>query len=180
MGPWSVEWSRAGWPRGLGVGLALLAVLAHEAQGQAISEPVLSPKRSACQASSAETRRDLSGSTLTEALQSQFPGVSVVQTDAVGGSGTIIVRGRRTLNSGPPLVYVDGIRVMGVAQMASGRSFVDFVDPFSIDRVEVLRGPAASIQYGMDAADGVILIFTKRGRRGRDSTDAGRTLGCVP
>jgi TonB-dependent SusC/RagA subfamily outer membrane receptor len=74
--------------------------------------------------------------------------------------------------SNVPLVYVDDIRVSPVrVASASSRSptvqslitALDLVDPLDVARVEVLRGPAAAWDYGMDAANGVILIYTKHG-----------------
>lgn len=60
---------------------------------------------------------------------------------------------------GRPKVYVDGVPV---ASDAYG-----VVDPQSIERMEVIRGPQAAAIYGSDALAGVIQIFTKRGSEGR-------------
>ncbi len=86
---------------------------------------------------------------------------------AASGGGSIRVRGINTIRSNTPLIYLDNIRVSpytstGPRGMHSIPLF-DFVDVMQIDRIEVLRGPAATIQYGDGAAAGVILIFTRRG-----------------
>jgi outer membrane receptor protein involved in Fe transport len=66
-------------------------------------------------------------------------------------------RGASTLGygSGQMKVYIDGIEVSSSAAAA--------VDPTSVDRVEVIRGPQAAAIYGSDAIGGVVEIFTKRG-----------------
>lgn len=56
-----------------------------------------------------------------------------------------------------PLLYVDGVRVDHGG--ASRREVLDALDPASIDRVEVLKGPAAVELYGDEASNGVIQIF---------------------
>lgn len=56
---------------------------------------------------------------------------------------------------GPPLVIVDGSR-MGV------RGDLSFLNPYDIDRIEVVKGPQTAY-YGMGGRDGVILVSTKRG-----------------
>ncbi|MEE9534091.1 MAG: TonB-dependent receptor plug domain-containing protein, partial [Acidimicrobiia bacterium] len=52
----------------------------------------------------------------------------------------------------------------------------EYVNVADIDRIEVLRGPAATIEYGSDAADGVIRIYTRRGRG--DGVPADSTSQC--
>lgn len=110
----------------------------------------------------------LRGATLADALQGKLPGVNVtVIGGAASGGGSIRVRGTNTIRSNNPLIYVDNIRVSpylstGPRDMHSVPLF-DFVDVMQVGRIEVLRGPAATIQYGDGAAAGVILIYTKRG-----------------
>src|SRR6185437_12426233 len=60
-----------------------------------------------------------------------------------------------TAGGGQMKVYLDGIEAASFT--AAG------VDPSSIDRIEVIRGPEAAAIYGSDAIDGVIQVFTKRG-----------------
>jgi outer membrane receptor protein involved in Fe transport len=68
----------------------------------------------------------------------------------------ISVRGASSLNgAGSMKIFVDGVE-------ATSYDFTP-VDPASIDRIEVVRGPQAATMYGADAAGGVIQIFTKRG-----------------
>lgn len=59
-----------------------------------------------------------------------------------------------------PLIYVDGVRISGSGDLESFRGVVD-LHPDAIDRIEVIKGPAAKTLYGEEAANGVIQIFTK-------------------
>jgi TonB-dependent starch-binding outer membrane protein SusC len=87
-------------------------------------------------------------------LQGRFPGVLVVP--ASDGSFSIRIRG--VVPGGEPLYVVDG----GPVQLAQGQG-LSWLNPFDIERIDVLKGAAAAI-YGPRAANGVILITTKRGR----------------
>jgi len=64
-----------------------------------------------------------------------------------------------------PLIYVDGVRiddVRGDREDAAGR-VLQMIDPEDIDRIEVIKGAAATAIYGVEAAGGVIQIYTKDG-----------------
>lgn len=106
----------------------------------------------------------------------RVPGVQVMRPNGSVGSGArILMRGITSLTlSNAPVIYVDGIRVSGGRQVFGNQARgtigqeaynLDFMDPKDIDHIEVLRGPATAVRYGLDAATGVILIYTKRGGR---------------
>jgi TonB-dependent SusC/RagA subfamily outer membrane receptor len=114
-------------------------------------------------------------------LAARVPGLTVLQSSAMAGSGSQIrLRGNVSLAlSNQPLVYLDGIRVRSEGYPrnvpAAGdarRGPNDVPSPLNdlnvedIERVEVVKGPAATTLYGAEAASGVIQIFTKRGHRG--------------
>lgn len=114
-------------------------------------------------------------------LQARMPGVSITQSSASAGGGAMIrLRGNVSMTqSNQPLLYVDGVRVRseGFAKNVppigySGRSNNDIssplnsINPQDIDRVEVIKGAAATTLYGTEASAGVIQIFTKRGSVG--------------
>ncbi|NIR46499.1 MAG: TonB-dependent receptor plug domain-containing protein, partial [Gemmatimonadetes bacterium] len=70
-----------------------------------------------------------------------------------------------------PIIYVDGVRVDNAAVNMFGGgqgepSKLDDINPESIERVEILKGAAAATLYGTEASNGVIQIFTKKGRAG--------------
>ena len=115
-------------------------------------------------------------------LAGKVPGLVVVQNSAMAGSAAQIrLRGVTSVSlSNQPLIYVDGVRIRsdgypknlprtGVANRGSGDvpSPLNDIDPDDVERVEVVRGPAATTLYGTEAATGVIQIFTKRGITGK-------------
>jgi len=108
-----------------------------------------------------------------DALRGALPGVMVFRPGAIGDGGRLLIRGLKSLtSSSEPVIYVDGIRIQsstgGIQGNGTTASYysLDFIDPATIDRIEVIRGPATAARYGMDAAGGVILIYTKKGGHG--------------
>jgi TonB-linked SusC/RagA family outer membrane protein len=105
----------------------------------------------------------------------------VVMQDVSGTTGTsqrIRIRGANSLSlSNEPLVYIDGIQAnsgfggtLGVGGQESSR--LGDLNPNEIASMEIIKGPAASSLYGTAAANGVILITTKRGRAGSTQWNA--------
>ncbi len=91
-------------------------------------------------------------------LVGRLPGlVAVNRSGEPGYDGSdLLIRGSNTLNNSEPLVVVDGI---------TGRS-MNRIDPADIESISVLKDASAAI-YGAQAANGVILITTKRGKEGK-------------
>ena len=115
-------------------------------------------------------------------LAGKVPGMVVVPNSAMAGSAAQIrLRGITSVSlSNQPLIYVDGVRIRsdgypknlprtGVPNRGSGDvpSPLNDIDPDDVERVEVVRGPAATTLYGTEAATGVIEVFTKRGTTGK-------------
>jgi TonB-dependent starch-binding outer membrane protein SusC len=110
---------------------------------------------------------------LADVLQGRTAGVTLQQTSGTPGTGQRLrVRGQNSLSlNNEPLVYVDGMQVSngndiryGVGGQAVSR--LNDIPTESIEKIEILKGPAATAVYGTSAANGVILITTKRGRAG--------------
>ena len=114
-------------------------------------------------------------------LQGRVSGMTVMTASGNAGSGARIrLRGNVSIaQSNQPLIYVDGVRIRSDAFDKNvpptgypGRSGNDVssplnsINPSDIDRVEVIKGAAATTLYGTEAAAGVIQIFTKRGFQG--------------
>lgn len=96
---------------------------------------------------------------IDQALQGQAPGVMVTQvTGAPGDDIAVRVRGVGTLGSNNPLFVIDGVPTTGNINMFS---------PSDIESIEVLKDGAAAAIYGSRAANGVVLITTKRGKGGK-------------
>ncbi|MCZ6916491.1 MAG: TonB-dependent receptor plug domain-containing protein, partial [Gemmatimonadetes bacterium] len=118
---------------------------------------------------------------VNQMLQARAPGVSVMQTSGMSGSGAQIrLRGAVSVSqSNQPILYIDGVRVRSGGYRRNrppvgftGRSGnveaspLDDINPDDIERIEIIKGAAASTLYGTEAAAGVIQIFTKRGSAG--------------
>jgi len=95
------------------------------------------------------------GRSIADLIRGSFPGVKVVQGSGVPGSPiSIQLRGPRSLSgSQDPLVVVD--------QVITGGGFDD-LDPFDVERIEVLKGAAGAALYGARGQAGVIEITTRR------------------
>lgn len=91
---------------------------------------------------------------LTEALQGTAPGLTIVdRAGRPGTSGTMVfIRGRGTLNNTAPLILIDGVD-----------DDINTLDPNDIASISVLKDASSAAIYGSRAANGVILITTKRG-----------------
>lgn len=88
------------------------------------------------------------------ALQGITPGVTVTsRTGAPGSVGTIRIRGIGTLNDSDPLVLIDGVE-----------GDLNVIDPAMIESISVLKDAASAAIYGSRAANGVIIVTTKRAK----------------
>ncbi|KQS33876.1 TonB-dependent receptor [Dyadobacter sp. Leaf189] len=110
-------------------------------------------------------------SSFTSSLQGKIPGVYINQTSgAPGGAASVRIRGVGTTGGNQPLYVVDGFPLGGGGMGVSGSSDridgLSIVNPNDIESIEVLKDAAAASIYGARAANGVILITTKRGKDG--------------
>lgn len=108
-----------------------------------------------------------------EIIQGRTPGATVLQnTGQPGAGGSIILRGNNSISQGnDPIVYVDGVRIYGGAtplqpQARQSSNPLNDINADDIERVEIIKGAAATTLYGTEASGGVIQIFTKRGQGG--------------
>lgn len=105
------------------------------------------------------------------ALQGRIPGVMVTNTSSSpGGSATIIIRGYSSLSPGAnnqPLFVVDGIPISNQTISSGPQNWsnraID-LNPEDIKSISVLKGAAAAALYGVRAANGAIIITTKKGK----------------
>ncbi len=113
-------------------------------------------------------------SNLSDALNSTVPGVVVQSSGGTTGSGTRVrIRGSNSVSlSNDPVLIVDGIRVengsnstsIGVGGQQPSR--LNDISPQDLEAVQVNSGPASSVLYGTDAANGAIVMRTRRGQPG--------------
>jgi TonB-dependent SusC/RagA subfamily outer membrane receptor len=135
---------------------------------------------------------------LGQALSAKIPGLrSVSVGGGAGASKDLRIRGIASFSLNQrPVVYIDGVRAdtratewtdaagiggkLACCSFAGGTSTdrLNDINPEDIDRVEVLKGAAAATLYGSEATNGVIQIFTKRGKNdSRSQWAVGATTG---
>jgi TonB-linked SusC/RagA family outer membrane protein len=110
---------------------------------------------------------------LTDLLTARAPGVQVIPGTQIGAGSRVRIRGTSSLSlSNDPIYIVDGVRVEGTTGSSSlsvggtNPSRANDINPEEIESIEVVRGPSAATLYGTAAANGVIVITTKRGVAG--------------
>jgi TonB-dependent SusC/RagA subfamily outer membrane receptor len=131
---------------------------------------------------------------LSSLLQGRVAGASVQLSGGSSGAGSSIrLRGISSVSlSNQPLVYIDGVRVRsdeypknmpagGASPNLRGpnvyASPLNDIDPSDIERIEIIKGAAATTLYGTEAAAGVIQVFTKKGSAGGASWNFQTTQG---
>ncbi|MCG8309076.1 MAG: SusC/RagA family TonB-linked outer membrane protein, partial [Cytophagales bacterium] len=110
-------------------------------------------------------------------LSGKISGATINQTGGTGSSVSMIIRGATSLNSdNQPLFIVDGIPMensLNNMGQFGDRNIVDYgnaisdLNPDDIENVSILKGPSAAALYGTRAGNGVVLITTKRAKRGQ-------------
>ncbi|HVF40112.1 MAG TPA: SusC/RagA family TonB-linked outer membrane protein [Gemmatimonadaceae bacterium] len=111
---------------------------------------------------------------IADLLTARAPGVQVTPGAITGTQSRVRIRGTNSLSlNNDPIYIIDGIRM----ESASGSSSIGIggaipsrvgdIDPEQIESIEIVKGPSAATLYGTDAANGVVVITTKRGRTGK-------------
>ena len=106
-------------------------------------------------------------SSLSSALAGEMAGVTAVQTSGAPGgqNASITVRGQNSVNAASPLVIVDGVP-----------GSMNVINPAEIESVTVLKDAASAAIYGVQAANGVILSTTKKGKTGKTTVSYNATF----
>jgi iron complex outermembrane receptor protein len=131
------------------------------------------------------TKKDLTGSVATvnskdfqtgvittpeQLIAGKVPGLSIISNSGQPGSGsTIRIRGGSSLSaSNNPLVVIDGVPLENIdgASISGAGNPLSFINPNDIETFTVLKDASAAAIYGTRAANGVIIITTKRGKAG--------------
>jgi len=111
--------------------------------------------------------------TVEQLLSGRVPNVSVTHANGSVGSASVIrARGLSSVSlSNDPLVFIDGVRTetRSIGVNGGAVSTLSDLDPWTIETIEVVKGPAAATLYGADASAGVVQITTKRGTLGQRS-----------
>lgn len=156
---------------------ACLAPFAVHAQGSTADQIVITANRAPQRISSVladvsvvdRSEIEKSGAQNVAEVLARLPGIEFVGYGGPGGATSVFIRGGETRHTA---VYIDGMRV---DSQATGGVIWEQIPIEQIERIEVVRGPAATI-YGSDAVAGVVQLFTRRGQ-GPLQASAALTLG---
>lgn len=139
----------------------------------------------------AEDIKDIPSSSVANLLQGRLSGVSVTNSSgAPGGGGTnIVIRGFNSLGIeagrrfSNPLWIVDGVPMSSFTSPVTGTNGLADLNPDVIESIDVLKDASATSLYGSRAANGVILVTTKKGRKnqkGNFTVNYSETLSVLP
>ena len=122
---------------------------------------------------SSQSKRDITGAVSTvdakeltkvaapnvaQQLQGRVAGVTVTSNNTPGGEATVRIRGFGTINNNDPLYVIDGVPTKGG---------LNSINPNNIESMQVLKDASSASIYGSRAANGVIIITTKKGKAGK-------------
>ncbi len=108
---------------------------------------------------------------LSDLLVAKAPGVAVLPGAMTGSTPIVKIRGLNSLSlNNDPIYVIDGVR-MNTGNFSQGftgtrTSYLNDLSANEIEDIEIVKGPSAATLYGTDAANGVILITTKKGHAG--------------
>ncbi|MBN8668277.1 MAG: TonB-dependent receptor [Chitinophagales bacterium] len=127
----------------------------------------------------AKDLKDLPVAGIDQAIQGKVAGVTVINNSGQPGGGVSLrIRGVTTINANDPLIVVDGVIFtsntkfssgyagLGGSDGQTGNSFLATLNPNDIESIDILKDASAQAIYGSQAANGVILITTKKGKTG--------------
>jgi len=109
--------------------------------------------------SSVDTEKliEMPAASFTQQLQGRVAGVTVGQDNRPGSAPLIRIRGWGTINNNDPLYIVDGVPT---------KSEIQSINPANIESIQILKDASAASIYGARAANGVIIVTTKKGKSG--------------
>ena len=115
---------------------------------------------------------------IVNSLQGQVAGAMITGNGAPGAPSQILLRGASSVGEGrnnQPLFIVDGIPIDNSAIEQGGNRGMD-LNPADIESITVLKGPSAAALYGLQAANGALIITTKSGKSGKTSINFGASV----
>ena len=131
------------------------------------------------------------GNNFMDGLSGKVAGMQVTQNNALGSSTNVIIRGYKSLTGNNQALFVvdgtpidnsnnnTGYQTSGGGGFDYGTSAAD-INPDDIESINVLKGAAATALYGSRASNGVVLITTKKGRKGLGITiNSGVSIGQI-
>ncbi|MBV5311941.1 MAG: TonB-dependent receptor [Prolixibacteraceae bacterium] len=126
---------------------------------------------------SSDDLKDKPVSNFAQAISGKMAGVRISNTNAAPGGGTnIVIRGVSSINaSNSPLVVIDGFPMKD--GFNKNDNPLNSINPADIESIEVLKDASSSAIYGTQAANGVILITTKKGKSGKPTINVNVSTG---
>lgn len=115
-------------------------------------------------------------------IQGRLPGVQIANASGAPGAAlNVRVRGIGSINaSNDPLWIIDGVQLSRFGQTTQGSSNpLASINPNDIESVEVLKDAASAAIFGAQAANGVIIVTTKKGKKGKTNVDISIQRGAV-
>ncbi|GAB4011522.1 SusC/RagA family TonB-linked outer membrane protein [Spirosoma migulaei] len=121
---------------------------------------------------------------IDQALVGKIAGAQISSGNGTPGAPVnIVLRGINTINRGTaPILLIDGVQVDATNYDSNGNinnnptALLSSIDPNTIERVEVVQGAAAATLYGAQGANGVIQVFTKKGKSGKLNIDVSSSI----
>ncbi|WP_461081943.1 SusC/RagA family TonB-linked outer membrane protein [Spirosoma flavus] len=121
---------------------------------------------------------------IDQALVGKIAGAQISSGNGTPGAPVnIVLRGINTINRGTaPILLIDGVQVDATNYDSNGNlnnnptALLSSIDPNTIDRVEIVQGAAAATLYGAQGANGVIQVFTKKGKSGKLNIDVSSSI----
>lgn len=104
----------------------------------------------------AEKLRSLPLVTVSDAIQGRAAGLQVLTSGTPGNDATLIIRGLGSINGTAPLVVIDGFPT---------QSGLNTINPNDVENIEILKDASATAIYGSRAANGVVIVTTKKGSK---------------
>ncbi len=117
---------------------------------------------------------------LASAMQGRAAGVAISAANGIpGGALSVVIRGVGSFSAGTtPLYVVDGIQLnTSIGSVNTATNPLNFLNPDDIESIEVLKDAAAASIYGARAANGVILVTTKKGKSGKPKFSSSTYMG---
>ena len=121
----------------------------------------------------AEKLAELPVSNMGALLSGRTSSVQVLQPGGTGAGSRVRIRGQNSFSlANDPIVVIDGVRATSsmnnmLGTGSAGPSRLDDINPSEIQSIEIVKGPSAATLYGTEAANGVIVVTTKRGKAGK-------------
>jgi len=107
----------------------------------------------------AEELNEIPAPNLAQQLQGRVAGVTIGQDYRPGGGAMVRIRGFGTINNNDPLYIIDGVPT-------KGEGGLNQINPANIENIQILKDASAASIYGSRAANGVVIITTKKGSAG--------------